>query len=283
MAALLIVNADDYGLTTGVSRAILGAHSTGIVTSTSVLALGPAFESTVDWLQDAPSLGVGAHFAAVGEDPPLLGATEIPTLVNGKGRLRMSWREFLPAMAAGRIDPADLRREFAAQMERIVGAGLRPDHVDTHQNLHLWPAVRDVVLDIGDQYGVRAIRVTRSASSGTIGTVVRRLARRLERQAVARGWRVPEASTGLDEAGSLDTPSMITALFRLRALDVRSAELATHPGEDGDPELARYRWEYSWAAELDALCRREVRDAVDELGFELGTFADLVDDREVRG
>ena len=63
---LLIVNADDYGLTAGVSRAVIEAHRAGIVTSTSVIALGPAFDRTRPWLDDAPEIGTGAHLAAVG-------------------------------------------------------------------------------------------------------------------------------------------------------------------------------------------------------------------------
>src|SRR4051812_5129885 len=81
-ARLLIVNADDYGLTPGVSRAIVDGHRDGIVTSTSVIALGPAFAATRPWLDEVPALGTGAHLAAVGEDPPLLSAREIPTLVD---------------------------------------------------------------------------------------------------------------------------------------------------------------------------------------------------------
>jgi chitin disaccharide deacetylase len=97
--ALLIVNADDYGLTEGVSTAILRAHRDGIVTSTSVLAIAPAFDRTSGWLAEAPTLGIGAHLALVGEDPPVLTAREIPTLVDGRGRLAMSWRTFLPKAA----------------------------------------------------------------------------------------------------------------------------------------------------------------------------------------
>ncbi|MCX7619513.1 MAG: ChbG/HpnK family deacetylase [Acidimicrobiales bacterium] len=274
---LLIVNADDYGLTVGVSRAILHAHRAGVVTSTSVLTLAPGFEKTAHWLHDAPELGVGAHLAAVGEDPPLLSAREVPTLVDKKGKLWLSWRQFLPRAAAGRIDPDDLRREFAAQLQKLDDAGLRIDHLDTHQNLHLWPMVRDVVFELGEQRGIRAVRVTRSAARTGVGLVVSRLARDLERHANRRGWVYPEASTGLDEAGNLELAAMLAAIGRLAATGARSAELATHPGEHGDPDLVRYEWEYRWAYELDALCRASVRHAIEDLGFELATFADLAE------
>ena len=273
--ALLVVNADDYGLTEGVSRAILHAHRDGIVTSTSVLALAPGFSSSVRWLDEAPLLGRGAHLAAVGEDPPLLSAGEVPTLVDRRGRLRSSWRVFLPLAAAGRIDPDDLRREFGAQLEAIHGAGITVDHLDTHQNLHLWPMVADVVLDLGDAHDIRTIRVTRSTGSGPVGAAVRRLAARLEVRLAARGWRWPEASTGLDEAGALDVGAMVTALGRLSATGARTAELATHPGGSEDPDRFRYRWSYQWEDEYAALRSATVRAAIGELGFRLGTFADL--------
>ena len=273
----LIVNADDYGLTEGVSRAILRAHAQGVVTSTSVLALAPGFAPTVGWLHDHPDLGTGAHLAAVGEDPPLLSAREVPSLVDRRGRLRLSWRQFLPLAAAGRIDPDDLRRELTAQMEAIVGAGVVVDHLDTHQNLHLWPMVRDVVLDVGDAFGVRTIRVTRSAARSIVGVTVQRLATDLEGRLDARGWAYAPVSTGLDEAGHLGRGAMVTALERLSGeLDARGggvAELASHPGEAGDVDLVRYRWDYAWADELAALCSATVRSAVDELGFERTTFA----------
>jgi predicted glycoside hydrolase/deacetylase ChbG (UPF0249 family) len=272
---LLIVNADDYGLTEKVSRGILRAHRDGIVTSTSVLTLAPGFERSARWLLDERRLGVGAHLAVVGEDPPLLSAAEIPTLVDGKGRLRSSWRQFLPRAATGRIDPDDLRREFSAQIERILAAGLAVDHLDTHQNVHLWPLVRDVVLDVGESFDIKVVRVTRSSAPTPVGLTVRALARRLERKLRRRGWRSTAAGTGLDEAGRLDLPSMIKALHRLAASRAPSAELATHPGEPDDPARERYRWNYRWEAELEALTSGTVRHAVKEYGFRLGTYADL--------
>ena len=271
--ALLIVNADDYGLTSGVSRAVIDAHRDGVVTSTSVLALGPGFDKTAGWLDDVPELGCGAHLAAVGEDPPLLSAREIPSLVDRSGRLPISWRRFLPLAAAGRIDADDLRREFGAQLDLISESRPNLDHIDTHQNLHLWPMVRDVVLELAAKHDVRAMRVTRSAERGLVGQVVNRLAARLEARCDSSGVAYPATTIGLDEAGHLDLATMVGALERMATSS--TAELATHPGELEDPDRARYRWGYQWPTELSALCSATVRTAIGELGFRLGTFADL--------
>ncbi len=272
---VLIVNADDYGLTVGVSWAILRAHRDGIVTSTSALALAPGFAASAPALRDTPGIGVGAHLAAVGEDPPLLSAREVPTLVDRRGRLAASWRVFLPRVAAGRVDPEDIRREFTAQVDCLRDAGLVLDHVDTHQHVHLWPAVGSVVLDVADKAGIGALRIIRSAGRGPVGTTVRRLSARLERRARARGLSFPATATGLDEAGTLERDRLLAALDRLARSGRPSAELATHPGEAGDADLARYRWGYLWDRELAALVDPAVRRRVSEAGFRLGTYADL--------
>ena len=141
MSRLLIVSADDLGLTDGVCRAVLAGHQRGIVTSTSLLAVGRSFDLAVRMLLDHPSLDVGAHLAIVGEDPPLLTAREIPTLVDKRGAFPLSYRTVVLRGLARRIDPADVRREFAAQLQRILSAGVPVSHLDTHQHTHLWPAV----------------------------------------------------------------------------------------------------------------------------------------------
>ena len=130
-------------------------------------------------------------------------------------------------------------------------------------------------MELGELHDVRVIRVTRSAARSPVGTVVRRLATQLEDHCDHAGWAYARASTGLDEAGNLHTKAMIDALFRLASTGAASAELATHPGEADDADLVRYRWDYHWAEEHAALTSDAVRGAVDELGFRLGTFADL--------
>jgi chitin disaccharide deacetylase len=272
---LLIVSADDYGLTEKVSRAILKAHRGGVVTSTSVLALAPAFEQSVRWLGEVPRLGVGVHLAAVGEDPPLLSAAEIPSLVDRRGRLRASWRQFVPLLTGGRIDPADLRREFAAQLERVTAAGVVADHLDTHHDLHRWPSVRDAVLDLAERHQIAAVRMSRSSAHSPSGVAQRRLARVAQRRCRARGLVYPEVSAGNDVPGQLDLPATIRALHRLAVTRAPSAELITHPGGPDDPDRARYAWGYRWDDELASLTSGTVRHAVKEYGFRLGSFADL--------
>lgn len=274
---LLIVNADDFGLTDGVCRAIVRAHRDGIVTSTSVLAVGPAFTRGAPMLDDVPGLGVGVHLAAVGEDPPVLSAREIPTLVDEHGRFPLSWRQFLPRMALRRIDLADLEREFTAQGEAVraaVGAG-RVTHLDTHQHLHLWPRIDSLVCRLARAWGVPGVRVTRSVGAGVTGRLVNLLGARLDRRARRAGLAVPEMFAGFDEAGGVTAPRLVGVIDQLAATGAATAEIGVHPGEHDDRDLARYEWGYRWGDELDALTAPHVREAVERAGFRLGSFAAL--------
>jgi len=274
MSPLLIVNADDYGLTEAVSAGILRAHRDGIVTSTSVLALAPGFARTGRWLGDHPRLDVGVHLAAVGEDPPLLSAGEIPSLVDRSGRLARSWRQFLPRAAAGRIDPADLAREFGAQVEAVHRLGVAASHLDTHQHLHLWPSVARVVLDLARSAGIPAVRVPRSHRM-PLSAGLNRLAAHLSRQASAAGVLFPSDASGVDEAGAMDEARLGRALDGFVARGAPSAELGTHPGEAEDPDRHRYRWGYRWGDELALLTSPAARRSVETRGFSLGGYRGL--------
>ena len=274
MTCLLIVNADDYGLTEQVSAGILRAHRHGIVTSTSVLTLAPGFRTSGRWLADHAGLDVGVHLAAVGEDPPLLSAREIPSLVGRAGRLAPSWRHFLPRAAAGRVDPADLAREFGAQVQAVKDLGVDVSHLDTHQHLHLWPSVASVVLDLARKGRVPAVRVPRSHRL-PLGAGLNRLAANLARQAAAAGLLYPSDASGVDEAGGMDEARLCRALDGFVSRGATTAELGTHPGEPDDPDRRRYRWGYRWGDELALLTSAAARRAVESRGFALGGYRAL--------
>ena len=212
-------------------------------------------------LDDVPDLGVGVHLAVVGEDPPLLTRSEIPSLLDRDGRLPSSWRRFLPRAFAGRIDVADLRRELNAQLDAVSGAlpGRTLTHLDTHQHLHLWPPFGSLVIELARERGIPAVRVTRSVGRGGRSLVVNRLGRRFDTKASAAGLRTTDAFAGFDEGGTLVTDALVRTIDRVGATDAHSVEIGIHPGEHGDADLARYEWGYRWAEELDALLSPEAR------------------------
>lgn len=272
MSDLVIVNADDYALTTGTSRAILRAHHEGIVTSTSVLVLGRAFRETAPWLTRESALGVGVHLAAVGEDPPLAAPEKIPSLCPG-GKLALSWRTFLARALGGRVDPAHVEHEFALQIQAVLDVGLKPTHLDTHQHLHIWPAVGEVVLRLCRRFQIAAIRVPRARPGRPPSLMVDWLGRRLGARARKAGVLHPRQFGGFEQAGAMTKQKLLTLLGR--AVHAGSFEIGVHPGLAGDPDRARYHWDYKWAEELDTLVDAEVRTEAKRLGLKLGTYADL--------
>jgi predicted glycoside hydrolase/deacetylase ChbG (UPF0249 family) len=272
---LLVVNADDMGLTPGVCRAVERAHADGVVTSTSVLAVGTAFEQAATAVRDSGDLALGAHLAIVGEDRPLLSARVVPTLVDREGRFPLSYRTVVARGAAGRIDADDVVREFRAQLDRVRGIGVPVTHLDTHQHTHLWPAVAAVVVDLAREAGIRSVRLPTSRRRGPLGTGVRVLAGRLRRRLDRAALVTTDGYAGLDEAGHLDGERFAGALRHLTDSGAATAEINTHPGEAGEAELARFDWGYRWGEELAMLTAPTTRATVDRLGWRLGTFADV--------
>ena len=279
MSARLIVSADDFGLTDGVCRAVLHGHRHGLVTATSLLAVGRSFDLAARMLADHPGLDAGAHLAIVGEDPPLLTAREIPTLVDRRGAFPLSYRTVVARGATGRLDPDDVRREFAAQLDRIAGAGVAVSHLDTHQHTHLWPSVAAVLVELALEREVPGVRTPRSSRLLPVGAPVNLLSARLRHRIERAGLVTTTTYAGWDEAGAMDAGAFRRAVSGLAgALPVTggSIEINTHPGEAGDPDLDRFDWGgYHWSDELAMLSDTATRALVISLGYTPGSFREL--------
>ena len=149
MSKKLIVNADDYGRSPGVSRGILEAHREGIVTSTTVMINQPDVESQLTEALTCPKLGIGLHlvFSAW---RPVLPPEAVPSLVDSGGFFLGQhdiWAR------AEEIPPAHLQAEFRAQLDRFNNlAGRLPDHVDCHHFVHLYPPFFQVYADMATEF-----------------------------------------------------------------------------------------------------------------------------------
>jgi predicted glycoside hydrolase/deacetylase ChbG (UPF0249 family) len=228
-------------------------------------------------VRDLPTLELGAHLAIVGEDPPLLSAREVPTLVDAKGAFPLSYQTVVRRGLAGRIDPDDVRRELSAQLERVRGTGVPVTHVDTHQHTHLWPTVGRVVTELAAEAGVAAVRLPRSHRHGPVGLGVSVLASRTRRTLRRAGRVSPDDYAGLDEAGSLDAALFGRTFEAVVRRGAASVEINAHPSVPTDPDLGRFDWSYRWADELAMLTDPAVRGRIEAAGYRLGGFRDLVE------
>jgi predicted glycoside hydrolase/deacetylase ChbG (UPF0249 family) len=158
MPARLILNADDFGLTRGINRAIAELHSAGALTSATLMANGPAFDHAIRIAHAQRTLGIGCHIVLT-DGVPLSPPETIPTLLGPDRRsFRRSLTDFFAAALLRKISEADIAREALAQISRIQLQGIQITHVDTHKHTHLLPRVARPLLAVAERTGIRAIR-----------------------------------------------------------------------------------------------------------------------------
>ena len=275
----LIINADDLGLTPGVNRGILRAFQDGIVTSASLLVVGSAFEEAVALARQNSELDVGLHLTLV-EERAVLGREALPTLVDETGRFPRTSGEFLRRAFLRRINWHEVEGEIAAQIARFQQTGLLLSHLDSHQHLHMFPPVLQIVgrLTCGmDNIWIRNPAGPWRKSPGVrMGRWIQQLGLNLTCLSARslHGPRLPQMPDGMygfEVSGCL-TRSALEQI--LRSIPDGLYELICHPGEDDVDTRTRYsHWGYRWAEELEALTATETRAVLKEQGIALTSFA----------
>lgn len=141
----IIVNADDFGIADGVNAAVIDAFRAGSLSSTTLLVNGAAAASAAALARANPGLGVGLHFnLTLGESSAPRGA--VASLLGDDGRFP-DRDDLARRLLRGRVSRAELRTELIAQLDAFAALGLRPTHVDSHQHVHAFPLVFDIVAD----------------------------------------------------------------------------------------------------------------------------------------
>ncbi|RMG21159.1 MAG: ChbG/HpnK family deacetylase [Deltaproteobacteria bacterium] len=276
MARQLIVNADDFGLTPGVSRGIAQAYDRGIVSSASLVANGLGFEAALRIARARPTLGVGLHLNLT-EGRPVAGADRVPTLVDGDGSF-LGYKTLTLRLLSGRVSKDELRREIGAQIERLERGGLRPTHLDGHRHVHLIPVLFDVVAEVAQAAGIAWVRCPAALGDRTRPSSVK-AARALglagfARLQVARleryGLKTADCFLGAMRGGGLE--DLHEAASRLPELPHGLTEWMVHPGEI-DSELL-FLDDYVWQRQEEQrwLCSPEAAEAVEAAGVELVDF-----------
>jgi hopanoid biosynthesis associated protein HpnK len=283
----LIVNADDFGLTQGVNRAIVEANRQGIVTSATLMANGPAFEDAILGASSAARLSVGCHVVLV-DGIPVLGE-KTPTLSAKKahdGRFHDRLGSFALRAVGGRIDANEIEAEASAQIRKLQAAGVAVSHFDTHKHTHIFPPVLRPLLRAARACGVTAVRnpfgpihfsvVAERLSLWKRHTQVMLLAplgRKFRESVAQAGLLTPDGTVGIVATGALDV-----RLFEgiVESLPEGTWELVCHPGyNDADLGNIRTRLRESRAIELQLLRSPEAREIIARNGVQLISYRDL--------
>jgi hopanoid biosynthesis associated protein HpnK len=282
----LIVNADDFGLTPGVNRAIVQGNASGIVTSATLMANAKASVAATDLAKAQPSLKTGCHIVLIDGEPL---ATNLSTLTNGSARFRSSLKQFAVAAVRKQISADEIQREAEAQIRKIQACGVTLTHVDSHKHTHLFPQVLRPVLRAAKACGVKAVRNPfeplrswpREMVLGTPGLWFRSaavmafqmFAAEFHRALKEEGMASTDGTVGIAATGLLDQQILLKILT---ALPEGTWELVCHPGySDADLQAVGTRLTQSREIELAALTSVETREAIARQKIQLISYADL--------
>jgi len=288
----LIINADDFGLTSGINRAIVEAHQRGVVTAATLMANGRAFEEAAKLAPTVPQLSVGCHVVLV-DGEPLLPAPQIPTLVAADGprqHFRNSIAEVAAAALRGRIDPAQVEAEATAQMRKLQSSGLTLSHFDTHKHAHMFPAILRPLLRAARACCVRALRNPfapmkplafahllrrpRLWKRYSEVTALRRLLDNFRSAVQEEQMLTTDGTFGIVATGALDG-QLFEAI--VGSIPEGTWEFVCHPGyNDAELDSVRTRLRQSRAQELRVLTSEAARQALQRHGVELISWKQLL-------
>lgn len=159
MKKQLIINADDFGIHPAVNEAVRKAATEGILTSTSLMAGGDAFDEAVEMARSMPSLGIGIHLTLVGGIKPVLPPSEVPSLIWDNGVFCHDYGKLIVRDLEGKISLSEVYAEWDAQIQKIMNTGLPVTHMDGHQHMHMWPHFYPIARDLAKKYHISCMRV----------------------------------------------------------------------------------------------------------------------------
>jgi hopanoid biosynthesis associated protein HpnK len=264
----LIVNADDFGLTAGVNRAIVELHRAGVLTSATLMAKARATTEAIEQARAASTLGVGCHVVLV-DGEPALPTREIPSLVDPRtGRLHATLGAFLQRLFTGRIKIAEIEAEAAAQIALLQAGGLHLTHIDTHKHTHMFPPVLRPVLRAARAAGIRAVRnpfepewsIRATPRAGWMRTAeviaLRRLGPYFRRLIAEEGFTSTDGTVAVVGTGTLDADT-VHAL--LGCMPEGTWELVTHPGYN-DADLANIHTRLRESRDIERNALQAIRE-----------------------
>jgi predicted glycoside hydrolase/deacetylase ChbG (UPF0249 family) len=245
----LIVNADDFGQTPGINRAVLELHKAGLLTSATLMARAAATDQAIEIARATPTLGVGCHVVLT-DGEPILPPDQISSLLDPSTNLFIpSLTVFLGRLFAGRIRAEEIQAEATAQIQYLQSSGVHVTHIDTHKHTHMFPRVLRPLLRGARACGIHLVRnpfepvwaIRATAGAGFVRaaqvSILRSQQSTWRRILAEEGFETTGGTIGVSCTGALDAVALHRLLDRVPA---GTWELVTHPGYN-DADLARVR------------------------------------------
>lgn len=276
----IIINADDFGRHAEINRAVEEGLVHGCLRSATVMPGGAAFAGAIDIARRHEELGLGVHFTLV-DGHPILPPEEIPSLVGSEGNFLPDHTALLKRYLKGGVNLEEVRRELAAQLQKIEATGIPISHVDSHQHMHTLPGIIDIVLDLAARAGIRAVRTPRTplfaGAFGGLGQLVGRLglstlARLAACKAHRRGLLTPDNFAGIVAGEAVSEGEL---LHLIAHLPQGTTEVMMHPGMKNDVLQEDSGWQHDFEAELAAILSPRVGEALRKAEVEPVNFRHL--------
>lgn len=276
----IIINADDFGRHAEINRAVEEGLVHGCLRSATVMPGGAAFAGAIDIARRHEELGLGVHFTLV-DGHPILPPEEIPSLVGSEGDFLPDHTALLKRYLKGGVNLEEVRRELAAQLQKIEATGIPISHVDSHQHMHTLPGIIDIVLDLAARAGIRAVRTPRTplfaGAFGGLGQLVGRLglstlARLATCKAHRRGLLTPDNFAGIVAGEAVSEGEL---LHLIAHLPQGTTEVMMHPGMKNDVLQEDSGWQHDFEAELAAILSPRVGEALRKAEVEPVNFRHL--------
>jgi chitin disaccharide deacetylase len=275
----VIVHADDFGLSEKVNEGILRAHVNGILTSTSIIAGGRAFDHAVDLIKANPSLDLGIHLTLI-EERPLLPPEDVPSLLLNNGHFYPHAKNFFKSYILNKISLAEIRREFNAQFEKVSDFGLSISHIDSHQHIHILPKIFEITYELAEKYRVKQIRIPNEKFRFYMFKDISSYPRLLQSMLLKAILRFvnndlkdsPPEFFGFFYGGKLNRKNLKNIIDVLP--DGGVSEIMCHPGLD-DTRSHYLHWDYNWNDELEALTDETIHSLINRKGILLTSYREI--------
>jgi hopanoid biosynthesis associated protein HpnK len=283
----LIVTADDFGLHESINAAIEQGNRAGVLTAASLMVAAPAADSAVRRARELPGLHVGLH-VVLADGEPILPRHAIPDLVGPDGRfgsnMVLDGVRYFAIPAVRRQVEAEIR----AQYEAFAATGLVLDHVNAHKHFHLHPTLLELILRVGREFGVRAMRlpseplwfsqrgarVPAAIAAALLSPWLAIMRHRMQ----AAGVDHNDQLFGVAATGAMNEARLLEVLARLPA---GVTEIYLHPATNSGATVNASQGTYRHSEELAALLSPRVKAAILEAGIPCGGYAGIAAAREL--
>lgn len=247
----LIFNADDFGLSKGVNLGILEAYQNGLVRSCTMMAGTPGFEHGVQIAKLNPELKIGVHLTLTNNVSVGKG---YKTITDEHGRF-LSLTDAEAAAKEGRLDLAEVEAEFEAQIGKIINAGIKPDHFDSHHHIHNQPGIVNVFLKLAKKYDVKVRIYDKELLKGEFAGI--------------------KTTEHFDDSFYNEKATLEDLKAMISSYEGESLEVMSHPAFIDNTLYKATSYSIKRIIELDVLTSGELKTFVDEKGYEICSFSDL--------